>query len=281
MVDRANARSCPRHALSRSTPTVNIRRRVSGPRGCRHSRSGIPGGAGNDGAASRAGQPLRAVYVFNAERPLRYFAFVLSHLEPTAQTTVRFPAVPGAAGATTDPADGTLDVSVLANPGHRRGGRAAAERAAEIAQYYQSLLDDAPAMRDLIRTYPNGTDPHTQEFFYWVKEAFGFKPVVSLNHTRVHTDVSTGRVTIVTAQIYASHYIEGSLGINALMPDRESKDTAFYWAYVNRARVGRLGGLLGKIARPVVQHRARSGLMKSLVQTKQRFEAAGGVPLSK
>ena len=65
------------------------------------------------------------------------------------------------------------------------------------------------------------------------------------------------------------------------MPDRGAKETAFYWAYTNRARVGRLGGLLGAIARPVVQHRARSGLMKSLVQTRTRFEAAGGAPSSK
>ena len=77
-------------------------------------------------------------------------------------------------------------------------------------------------------------------------------------------------------QIYASHYIEGSLGMNALMPDRASKEPAFYWAFTNRARVGRLGGLLGAIARPIVQRRARSGLLKSLVQTKTRFEAAGG-----
>ena len=105
--------------------------------------------------------------------------------------------------------------------------------------------------------------------------------MVGLNHVSAHTDATTGRVTIVTTQIYASHYIEGSLGVTALMPDRGSNESGFYWAYVNRARVGRLGGLLGKIARPIMQRRARSGLMKSLVQTKQRFEAAGGAGQSK
>ena len=144
-----------------------------------------------------------------------------------------------------------------------------------------SLLDHATGLREHIRQYPSHPDPNTEDFFYWSKEVFGFKPVVGLNHVAVHTDPTSGRVTILTVQIYASHYIEGSLGINALMPDRGSKEAAFYWAYMNRARVGRLGGVLGKIARPVVQHRARSGLMKSLVQTKQRFEAAGGVPSSK
>ncbi len=144
-----------------------------------------------------------------------------------------------------------------------------------------SLLDHATGLREHIRQYPSHPDPHTEEFFYWSKEVFGFKPVVGLNHVSVHTDTASGQVTILTVQIYASHYIQGSLGINALMPDRGSKDAAFYWAFMNRSRVGRLGGLLGTIARPVVQHRARAGLMKSLVQTKQRFEAAGGVPSSK
>jgi hypothetical protein len=163
----------------------------------------------------------------------------------------------------------------------RETGVSLAHETQSLLDARPSLLDQAPALRDHIRQYPSGANPHTVDFFYWSKEAFGFKPVVGLNHVSVHTDAATGGVTILTTQIYASHYIEGSLSINALMPDRSSNDSAFYWAYVNRARVGRLAGLLGKIARPIMQRRARSGLMKSLVQTRQRFEAAGGVPQSK
>jgi len=158
----------------------------------------------------------------------------------------------------------------------RQPGVSLADETQSLLDARPSLLDSAPALRDLIRMYPTGTDAQTQEFFYWVKEAFGFKPVVSVNHTRVHTDATTGRVTIVTAQIYASHYMEGSLSISALMPAPSGSDgSAFYWAYVNRARVGRLSGVLGVLARPIMQRRARSGLLKSLLQTRQRFEAAG------
>jgi hypothetical protein len=163
----------------------------------------------------------------------------------------------------------------------REPGVSLAQETQSLLDARPSFLDQAPALRDHLRQYPSGTDPHTEDFFYWSKEAFGFKPVVGVNHVSAYTDATTGRVTIVTTQIYASHYIEGSLGINALVPDRASNETVFYWAFVNRARVGRLGGLLGKIARPIMQHRARSGLMKSLVQTKQRFEAGGGAPQSK
>jgi hypothetical protein len=137
-----------------------------------------------------------------------------------------------------------------------------------------SLLDNAPVFEQYLRRYPAGAGENTEDFFYWSKEAFGFKPVVGLNHVSAYADPATGNVTIVTTQIYASHYIEGSVGMNALMPDPSSNGTAFYWVYLNRSRVGRLGGFLGALTRPIVQRRARSGLAKSLTQTKGRFEAA-------
>jgi hypothetical protein len=158
----------------------------------------------------------------------------------------------------------------------REPGVSLAQETQSLLDARPSLLDHAPGLREHIRHYPAGNDSQTEDFFYWSKEVFGFKPVVGLNHVAVHTDPTSGAVTILTMQIYASHYIEGSLGMNALMPDPDSKEPAFYWAFTNRARVGRLGGLLGTLARPIVQRRARSGLLKSLTQTKTRFEAAGG-----
>jgi hypothetical protein len=161
----------------------------------------------------------------------------------------------------------------------REPGMPLAAETQSLLEARPSLLDQAPALREHMRTFPAGADPQILDFFYWSKEAFGFKPVVGLNHVSVHSDPATGRVTILTTQIYASHYIEGSVGIHALLPDRSSNDgAAFYWAFVNRARVGRLGGFLGKLARPIVQRRARSGLMKSLVQTKQRLEGTQAIP---
>jgi hypothetical protein len=138
-----------------------------------------------------------------------------------------------------------------------------------------SILEHAPAFKHHIRRYPAGASANIENFFYWSKETFGFKPVVGLNHVSVYTDADTGNVLIATTQIYASHYLDGSLGIHALLPDSMSTNgPGFYWLYTNRTRIGRLGGLLGTIARPIAQRRARAGLMKSMQQTKQRFEAA-------
>jgi hypothetical protein len=138
-----------------------------------------------------------------------------------------------------------------------------------------SLLDHAPGLPGHIRQYPAAAATNVEDFFYWSKEVFGFKPVIGMNHGRVFTDASTGNVMIVTTQIYASHYLEGSVAVSVFLPDRgEGRDPTFYWIYMNRTRVGRLAGLVGSISRPIVQRRARSGLLKSLSQAKQRFEAA-------
>lgn len=138
-----------------------------------------------------------------------------------------------------------------------------------------SLLHQAPAFHDHIRHYPSQGFENAEGFFYWSKEAFGFKPVIGLNHVSVYTAAGTGEVMIATTQIYASHYMEGSVAINVLFPDPTGDGSDFFWLYSNRSRIGRLGGLLGALSRPVIQRRVRAGLTRSFVQTKERLEAAG------
>jgi hypothetical protein len=135
-----------------------------------------------------------------------------------------------------------------------------------------TLLDRTPAFRQYVRSYPANPPQATEDFFYWSKEAFGFKPVIGLNHVSVHASPA-GEVMIVTTQFYASHYMDGSVAVNALLPDARGGRDGFYWLYTNRSRIDRLGGLLGALSRPIIQRRARAGLVKSFTQTKERLEA--------
>ena len=151
--------------------------------------------------------------------------------------------------------------------------RLAAETDA-LLQGVPSPLDRAPEFRNYLRHFPSSTLGHTEDFFYWSKEAFGFKPVVGLYHVSVYEPEAQGVVMISTTQIYASHYMDGLVAVNALMPDPGADGAGFYWVYVNRSRVGSLTGFMGALARPIVQGRARAGLTRSLLQTKQRLEAA-------
>ena len=111
-----------------------------------------------------------------------------------------------------------------------------------------------------------------EDFFYWSKEAFGFKPVIGLNHVSVHTDAPAAVSDCDDADLCEP--LHGRLGRGQRVDSRRGEAASgFYWLYVNRSRIGRLGGLLGALSRPIVQRRARAGLTKSLVQTKQRLEA--------
>jgi len=146
-----------------------------------------------------------------------------------------------------------------------------ADEIKELLQQEPSPMDAAPALRGHLLSFPNGPLPKTEHFFYWSKEAFGFQPVIGLNHVTIHS-TDTNRVFIVTTQVYASHYMDGQTAVTALLPEGGTPEH-FYWLYFNRARIDRLTGFLGSISRPIVQRRARSGLARTLADTKRRLEA--------
>jgi len=75
----------------------------------------------------------RKIYVFNAKKPLRYLAFILSRFSRAETATIGFE----------DGANG-LSLSVETNPRQISRGRELATRAADIAQFYESLLGESP-----------------------------------------------------------------------------------------------------------------------------------------
>jgi hypothetical protein len=99
---------------------------------------------GGDAAAPRK------LYMFTAERPLRYLGFIVSRLERADRWTVAFDrketASPGGPRRAFDPTIAPyakLDLIVDANP-RQTNGRSVAERAVDIVQFYESLVGDSP-----------------------------------------------------------------------------------------------------------------------------------------
>lgn len=131
-----------------------------------------------------------------------------------------------------------------------------------------SPLDRVPALRQYLLAFPSAAEPGIESFYYWSKEAFGFKPVIGLYHVSIHT-TDAHEVFIVTSQIYASHYMDGQVSLSAVLPGAED---GFYWIYFNRARIGRLDSFMGTLSRSIVQRRTRNGLARSLTQTRERME---------
>jgi hypothetical protein len=91
----------------------------------------------------------RKVYIFTAGQPLRYLAFILSRFARAETTTLAFPDPrAGADGdgmpALTGPVYRSLNLSIEANPRQAQRGRDLADRTADIALFYESILGDSP-----------------------------------------------------------------------------------------------------------------------------------------
>jgi len=101
--------------------------------------------------SSNEAQP-RKLYLFSATQPLRYLAFVLSRFARAETATIAFP--PKSNGRGVGPEDEgirvtgstyrSMNLSVEANPRQLQRGRDLAERAADIAMFYESLIGDSP-----------------------------------------------------------------------------------------------------------------------------------------
>jgi hypothetical protein len=89
----------------------------------------------------------RKLYAFVASQPLRYLAFIVSRFVRAETVTIGFPELPKEKTEGV-PLPGlsyrSLNLSVEANPRQTSRGHDLADRAAEIATFYQSLIGDSP-----------------------------------------------------------------------------------------------------------------------------------------
>lgn len=136
-----------------------------------------------------------------------------------------------------------------------------------------SPLDLVPELREHLVVFPHRPLTGAEEGFYWSKERFGFKPVTGLTHTTIYVQPRPeGASLLVSRQIYANHYLDGSVGVSALLdvPGREGQ--AFDLLYVNRTRSARMTGFFGGIARSMATGRARDAMARLLEALKRRTE---------
>ena len=171
------------------TDYARARIRVTVPQeyGCIGSGQLTPGDVSlRDAATMTAGRS----YVFNANQPVRYFAFVVSRLTQVASTTVD--------------AHGNYDrltLNVQANPRQLSRGRETAPVAADIMKFYGDLMEDTPyeslTVAMLEHDVPGG---HSPAYFaiinnaapfsklYWGNDpsAFAGVPEFFLSHELAH-----------------------------------------------------------------------------------------------
>lgn len=152
-----------------------------------------------------------------------------------------------------------------------------------LAEEFEGLLEQSPYIyeywpefHDYLRNYPRAHLENAEDFFYWSKEKYGLKPVITVTHVTVYRRANDpgAPILIASKQIYASHYFEASLGLTALaQASRDPARPAFYLMYLNRSRADALRGGFSGLARGAVAGRMKDSARENMELTRKRIEA--------
>ena len=130
----------------------------------------------------------------------------------------------------------------------------------------------APDAFRYVQEYPKLTIAGTDDVFYWSKDNFGLRPVLSVTHLSLHAPPAgapSRAGLVVSKQIYATHYFDAALGITIALDDQSGGS---YMVVINRARTRSLTSRFRGFVRGIVQGRSRDGLEKMLRGTKEALE---------
>lgn len=140
-----------------------------------------------------------------------------------------------------------------------------------ILEHSSYLKRLAPDFYEYLREYPDKKPGGTENFIYWSREKFGFKPVTNLTHVNMYqwSHADFNGYMIASRQIFADHYYDASLGLTILI---DRKPHGSYLIYVNRSRIDMLAGFLSSFRRALTLPRVRSGLELHMKTMKARIE---------
>ncbi|NNE99499.1 MAG: hypothetical protein HKN25_10820 [Pyrinomonadaceae bacterium] len=129
--------------------------------------------------------------------------------------------------------------------------------------------DFTPEIKTYLEEFPESNQPNIENSIGWSKVKFGLKPVVIVSHTATYRKLNPvqSQILILTRQIYASRYIDASLGLTVLVDIPERNET--YLFFTSRTRASALGSRLGGLARKLVEHEAIKKLEVVLGSTKR------------
>jgi len=132
-----------------------------------------------------------------------------------------------------------------------------------------------PELKTYLEQFPRGSLPGVRNVFYWSKENYGFKPVINIVHGVIYAPTAqSDRTIVVQKQLYASHYLDGSLAVATLLDTEDSGRRATYLLYANRLRGDMLKGGFGGLKRNAALSQARKAAEQTLGTIKQSVEAA-------
>lgn len=107
-----------------------------------------------------------------------------------------------------------------------------------------------------------------EDFLYWSKERFGVAPFITVTHVTI-APASARTVVITSRNVYASRYLDASLGLTIAS---RTTGGGFVLIYVNRTTANALKGTLSSVRRAIVERRTRGSLDQILKSVKTRLE---------
>jgi hypothetical protein len=133
--------------------------------------------------------PSRKLYAFTATQPLRYLAFIVSRFVRSETLTLGFPDTPPGAPALAGITYHSANLSVEANPRQVQRGHDLADRAADIATFYQSILGDMPYPSFTIALIENDLPGgHSPAYFAALNQPLPTSPLVWRNDPAAFTN---------------------------------------------------------------------------------------------
>lgn len=131
------------------------------------------------------------------------------------------------------------------------------------------LMKLDPALFRYIDEYPGSVLAGAETTLSWSKIDFGLKPIVTITSTTTYAKAD-GLPAVVTQQIYASRYMNGSIAVAAVVFDETG---GYYLIFADISRSDALGGLFSGIKRSIASGEGVERVKALLETAKWRLEA--------
>jgi hypothetical protein len=111
-----------------------------------------------------------------------------------------------------------------------------------------------------------------ESFVYWSQEQAAGKPAVTVSHVTLVRTEQPGipPALAISRQVYASHYMNGAVGITAVI--RSADGARHYLVYVNRTHIDVLGGFLAPLKRAIIEGRVEDETAGIFTELRRRIE---------
>jgi len=148
-----------------------------------------------------------------------------------------------------------------------------------IVDEFKTLLPPAaynygypPELQKFLEQFPHERPAAAEDFLYWSKDTFGLKPVVTLTHLTIHKHAGPNGtiVQIASKGLYASHYLESSLGMTVFIQGQSPNPS--YLIYTNRTRTDALRGMLAGLKRSLIGGTVRDGAKDNMELIRKKLE---------